>query len=111
MSEQTGPLPAKVQLHLRVQPEVAELIDACRGPATRNAYASMILERELSRRNDSAAAATRAAASAPGKPTVTVTEAELGPGIPWHEPPEADCHHPAARVIKGLCRACGTYVG
>jgi hypothetical protein len=26
-------------------------------------------------------------------------------------PAQADCPHPKARIVKGLCNACGTYVG
>lgn len=38
-----------MQLHLRITPAVAELLDVCRGAATRPAYAAMVLERELQR--------------------------------------------------------------
>ena len=54
MAEQNGAELTKVQLHLRVRPELARLIDAYRGPATRNAYAAMILEYELKRRHNDA---------------------------------------------------------
>jgi hypothetical protein len=26
-------------------------------------------------------------------------------------PPEPECPHPKARIVKGLCNACGSYVG
>lgn len=50
-------------------------------------------------------------------PTATATSArqpQAGPASPVGEPLPAasgDCPHPPARITKGLCNACGTYVG
>lgn len=43
-----------------------------------------------------------------------IAEQDAGPLLPVirdEEPALADCKHPKTRVLKGLCRACGTYVG
>lgn len=118
MSEQSGAEPTRVQLHLRVHPELVSLIDAYRGPATRNAYAAMILEWELKRRhNDAHEAMTVIADRAIMDYDPARAEWELASGIPAQRVAEAvgegphPCPHPPARVLKGLCHACGTYVG
>lgn len=118
MSEHAGAEPARVQLHLRVHPELVSLIDAYRGPATRNAYAAMILECELKRRhNDAHETVTAIADRALMDHDPVRAERELASGIPAEELAEAirggpqPCPHPKARVIKGFCGACGTAVG
>lgn len=109
MSEQGGAEATKVQLHLRVRPEIVRLLDICRGAATRNAYAAMVLENELHQIGSRPAPTEAPAQRQPP------ADAEPGPGIPAiPDPPgtpAANCTHPKARVLKGLCRACGTYVG
>ena len=118
MAEQNGAELTKVQLHLRVRPELARLIDAYRGPATRNAYASMILEYEMKRRhNDAHETMTAIADRALMGHDPALTEMELASGIPAEELAEAvrggpqPCPHPKGRVTKGFCGACGTAVG
>ena len=115
MSEHTGAEPTRVQLHLRVHPELARLIDAYRGPATRNAYAASVLEYELKRRhNDAHDTLTAIADRALMDPDPVRAGWELASGIPAGEVAEAvrggpqACPHPKARVIKGFCGACGS---
>ena len=106
-----------MQLHLRVRPELVELIDAYRGPATRNAYAGMILEWELKRRHSDAHESMIALADRALTQDPAMAAMELASGIPAEEIAEAvrlgpsPCSHPAGRRLKGLCMACGTHVG
>ena len=119
MSEHDGAEASKTQLHLRVSAELVELLDSVRGPATRNAYAAMLLERALtgqagegrtaardvkaSHRTEPRAEATVAApvlSSLPDLPgPVTVASA-----LP--KPKRSDCPHRAPRgSYCKLCRA------
>jgi len=119
MAEQNGAELTKVQLHLRVRPELARLIDAYRGPATRNAYAAMILEYELKRRHNDAHETMTAIADRALLDHHDPVRAgwELASGLPAEELEEAvrggsqPCPHPKGRVTKGFCGACGTAVG
>lgn len=74
----------------------AEQLDQQRGKATRSDWAREVLLARLRGKEDQASVAL------PPMPRVRV------PGI---DATGQDCPHPKARNMKGLCGACGTYVG
>lgn len=51
------------------------------------------------------------AAVARQRPPAGAADRQAGAAAENRAAARGDCPHPAARVLKGLCGACGTYVG
>jgi hypothetical protein len=82
-----------VRITVNLTPALTALLDryAEENRWTRSTAAAVLIERGLPGETEPPAAHTTGPAS--------------------QDPARADCPHPAARVHRGLCGACGTYVG
>ena len=94
--------------------ELAEILTAAGGtpPGTWLREASLSVARGKEARHTRRDAARQANPSLRKKPDAAVdaaiAEDDERPFLPLVR---EDCPHPKARILKGLCRVCGTYVG
>jgi hypothetical protein len=66
---------------------------------------------EENRWTRSTAAAVLIERGLPGEAEPSADRAARTAGPSSQDPAQADCPHPAARIHRGLCGACGTHVG
>jgi hypothetical protein len=90
MPRQPDPDGKRITLALRVTTEKAAAIDDARGSLTRAAWLEQLVDDALSRKQEPDSGRSRKQEPVPR---------------------DGKCSHPTARRSKGLCMACGTYVG
>jgi hypothetical protein len=98
MSKPKSPDGKRVTMGVRFSEPDAKAIDAARGTVSRSEWLRGV-----------ALAAVSGGQSAPARTMPAVSEPVnrfTGP-----REPSGGCPHPKARIHKGLCGACGTYVG
>jgi hypothetical protein len=100
MSRPKTPAGKRVTICIKVSEEDAAVIDQARGTRSRSDWGrEALLEHAAPRRP-----------VRPRPPTRVVTAAALAKERA-QDRREPGCPHPKARIAKGLCNACGTYVG
>jgi hypothetical protein len=99
----------RVAISIKVSESEAEAIDAARGALTRSAWGRDQMLAGLkprARRQPEKRGGQIAPPNAPGLATTTTL-----PAPPPATRGNSYCDHPKGRRLKGLCNACGTYVG
>lgn len=100
MSRPKTPAGKRVTICIKVSEQDAAVIDQARGARSRSDWGrEALLEHAVPRRP-----------ARPRSPARVVTAAALAKDRAQDQR-ESDCPHPKARIAKGLCNACGTYVG
>jgi hypothetical protein len=94
----------RVALSTRVSEDMAAQVDRARGSLTRSAWVEQAIREALFA--DSKMPGTRSPSGPrpPGRVQAPATVISRRPSARR----QADCPHPRARVVKGLCGACGT---
>lgn len=103
----------RVTISAKVSEADIARIDGARGDLTRSAWVQRAIGVVLGTVPLSAAlpgVSPDAPRTKPSRPRRVVTAAALAQDRA-RDQRESDCPHPKARIIKGLCNACGTYVG
>ena len=94
MARSLTPEGKRITISVKVSEPEAAAIDAARGDLTRSAWLHQAIARGLN----------------PGpRPTAKTVLPQAWPGLPdIQSMAKATCSHPAIRVHKGMCGACGT---